>query len=111
VAGVGANGRYDTAARIATLAISAPTKGLGFTTGSVVFLANGAAGFPDALSVGPLAGLAHNVLLTVSDGTTLPTETAAFLKDNKDTLASVEALGKNDRVQDSVITAAQDAIK
>jgi len=112
VAGTGTLGRYDTAADLNTLAFKAATDGLGLSFGGAVvtaYLANGAAGFPDALTVGPLAGLNTNPLLTVPTDE-LPSSTKAFLTTHDDDIDQVTALGQSDRIEDSVITAAQDAI-
>ncbi len=114
VAGTGSSGRYNTAALLNTLAHTAATDGLGvgWGTGSV-YLANAmsgaASGFADALTVGPLAGQTTSVVLTVPQSA-LPDLTKSFLTTNKANLTSVTALGKTDRIADSVVTAAQAAI-
>src|SRR5690606_27645183 len=84
-------------------------RGLGWN-GSGVYIANGTAGFPDALSVGPLAGDQGFALLTTA-GDTLTTDATNFLKAQKTALTDVWALGQQDRVSAAVISAAQDAIK
>lgn len=54
---------YSFAARSTTTA-AASGGGLGWVTGSTVYVANGTTGFPDALAVGPLAGAQHAALVT-----------------------------------------------
>jgi len=115
VAGTGSSGRYNTAALLNTLAHTAATDGLGvgWGTGSV-YLANAmsgsASGFADALTVGPLAGQTTSVVLTVPQSA-LPDLTKSFLTTNKANLTSITALGKTDRIADSVVSAAQAAIQ
>jgi len=80
--------------------------------GTESLLANGTTGWPDALSAGPLAGLNTSPLLTVQKDS-LGDSATKFLKDHKADLTNgVEALGSAaGSVADSVITAAQDALK
>lgn len=102
--------RYATAADLYTWAYgnATPTsgdRGLGWT-GSTAFLANGTAGFPDALAVGPLAGEQHRAVLTTM-ATVLPPQATAFLTAHKTTLTGgVWAFGGTDRISDAVVSAA-----
>jgi len=105
----GAN-RYETAVDLSTLARKTPTDGLGFNAGSTAYLANGDTGWVDALSVGPLAGQAGGAVLTVNGSASLPSSTAAYLKDKTTTLTSVQALGATDRIADSAVTEAAKAV-
>lgn len=102
--------RYATAADLYTWAYGNATpssgdRGLGWT-GSTAFLANGTAGFPDALAVGPLAGEQHHAVLTTA-AMALSPQASAFLTVHKTTLTGgVWAFGGTDRISDAVIVAA-----
>jgi putative cell wall-binding protein len=103
--------RFITAADINTMAFKAAPDGLGLTlTGQTAYLASGLAGWPDALTVGPLAGQQKAPVLTVPVSS-LPAAASTFLSTNKANINAIEALGQSDRIADSVITAAQTAIK
>ncbi len=106
--------RFDTAARLYTLVsdTALDASGLHYGAGSgstAAYLANGLTGFPDALSVGPLAGRNRDVLLTVGHGA-LPSPSAAFLNAHRASLETVTALGRGATVSDSALTAAANTI-
>lgn len=107
----GAN-RYDTAARLYTFARStlAGADGTHYGAGANphVFVANGLTGFPDALTVGPLAAKLGAVLLTTSQ-TRLESAAQAFLAASAGSVAGVTALGKDATVAETVLEAAKSA--
>jgi len=103
--------RFITAADVNTMAFKAAPDGLGLALADdTAYLANGLGGWADALTVGPLAGQQTAPLLTVPINS-LPSATQSFLSTNKANISAIEALGQSDRIADSVITAAQAAIK
>ena len=109
----GAN-RYATAAALYTFAYGTPTAtvpGLSQTFGAAAngYLANGDLGWPDALTVGPLAGLSQSPVLTTA-ATGLAPEAGKFLTANKASLGQIWAVGGVDRIPASVLTAAETAI-
>jgi putative cell wall-binding protein len=111
---IAGSNRFDTAARLYTLVsdTALDAAGLHYASGSGgtgVYVANGLTGFPDALSVGPLAGRNQDVLLTVGSGA-LPSPTAAFLNAHKASLDTVTALGRGATVSDAVLAAAASSI-
>jgi len=115
----GAN-RYETSAALYTWAFNPVTpttgsdRGLGWgVAGRTAYVANGTQGFPDALSVGPLAGSQSNPILTTAVDK-LSTGVTKFLTDNKADFTAADpffALGQSDRISSAVITAVQDALK
>jgi len=115
----GAN-RYETSAALYTWAFNPVTpttgsdRGLGWgVAGRTAYVANGTAGFPDALSVGPLAGSQSNPILTTAVDK-LSSGVSKFLTDNKADFTAADpffALGQSDRISSAVITAVQDALK
>jgi len=109
----GAN-RYETAADIYSFVAGSPASapGLGKTLDGKAYLASGGAGWPDALTVGPLAGTTADVgaVLTTSAATLAPAA-ASFLTANKSTVKTVWTVGGTDRVSSAVLAAAQDALK
>jgi len=114
--------RYATAADLYSFATQQPTTdklGLGLTLQSVAYLANGTAGFADALAVGPLAGQTSGspaAILTVPTAT-LPDSTSKFLKaqstnaDPAGQIAGIVTIGQTDRVSAGVVQGAEDALK
>lgn len=110
LAGSGSQARFDTAALINGLEFKAASAGgFGVTAGDTAYLANGLAGFPDALAVGPLASATSAPLLTVP-ATALPTSTGKFLTATAG-ITTVVALGKTDRIGNAVVIAAQGNLK
>lgn len=108
---VAGSDRYETAAALNVLALKGSADGgLSKSLGADVYIANGAAGFPDALAVGPLVGQGSDSLLTVGATDTLPAGTAKFLTDNKANLDTITGVGGADRVKDAAVAAAQKAI-
>ena len=101
--------RFATAAQLYTFAMGsmedASGDRYGAAGGTTVYLANGLTGFPDALSVGPLAGQHGAALLTVPAGT-LPDSTARFLTGHQATLGEVIALGQPATVAQSLVDGA-----
>jgi putative cell wall-binding protein len=79
------------------------------SSGGSVYLANGVTGFPDALSVGPLAGKSEAALLTTGPGT-LASPAAKFLSGHAAALTTAIALGKAPTLAASVLAAAQKAV-
>lgn len=109
----GAN-RYATAAALYTFAYGTPTATVSalnesFGAGADGYLANGDLGWPDALTVGPLAGQSASPVLTTSAAVLAP-EAGTFLKANKASLGQIWAVGGVDRVPASVLAAAEAAI-
>lgn len=114
IAGTGTYGRYDTAALLNNFAFGSGSTNLGLgqarvATPAAAYLANGAAGFPDALAVGPLAGFVNASVYTVPQ-TVLPSLVKQSLQSLASQLSGVQALGSTDRVADSVLAEAQAAI-
>lgn len=104
---IAGSNRFATAADLYTFARSTLTSSSGAHYGAPssvpVYLANGYAGFPDALAVGPLAAKGRAVLLTTTQARLEPAA-AAFLKANP--AASVTALGSSGTISDAVLAAA-----
>jgi putative cell wall-binding protein len=84
--------------------------GAGAGLGAPAYLANGVTGFPDALSVGPLAARSEAALLTTGPDR-LATADARFLTAHAGTLTTVIALGKVTTLAAAVLAAAQKAIR
>lgn len=110
--------RYATAAALYTFAYGTPTAtvaGLGQAFAlpagtSDGYLANGDLGWPDALTVGPLANLTKSPVLTTGTSALAP-QAATFLTANKASLGQIWAVGGVDRVPAAVLTAAEAALK
>lgn len=103
--------RYDTAAQLYSYAADVLRDKSGNhygVNGSIVYLANGDTGFPDALSVGPLVGKNGNVLLTTSP-TKLGAPALSFIKAH-DQFTSVVGLGSASTVSNSVLITAGKAV-
>jgi putative cell wall-binding protein len=83
--------------------------GAGASGGATVYLANGVTGFPDALSVGPLAGKSNAALLTTGSSA-LASPAAKFLSGHAAALTTAIALGKASTLAAAVLAAAQKAI-
>ena len=96
---------YGFARRPATTSAAAGG-GLGWSSGSAAYLANGVTGFPDALAVGPLAAQSDAALLTTGPGTLDPSVVAFFTQQK---LVTVVGLGQPATLALAVITAAQKA--
>ncbi|MEO7125360.1 MAG: cell wall-binding repeat-containing protein [Nakamurella sp.] len=94
--------RFDTSARLDEFARAAlqPVHG-----GTTVYLVNGLIGFPDALSVGPLAGATGSPIVTTPPGS-LPKSVADFLTDAAG-LDSVTALGQDQTISQTLLNTAQ----
>lgn len=106
----GAN-RYATAAKLyatARTSLVGPD-GRHYSGADRAFLANGTAGFPDALAVGPLAAQLGAPLLTVAAGS-IDTTALDYLAAAKESLAAVTALGSEASVGDVPLIAAKAAI-
>jgi putative cell wall-binding protein len=108
---VSGSNRFATAAALYTFARSTLTGVDGAHYGKAgappVYLANGYAGFPDALAVGPLAAKSGAVLLTTSQARLEPAA-QQFLAANG--AASVTALGSAATVSDAALNAAVVAV-
>lgn len=105
--------RYATAAQLAAFVADTAIGPDGEHYGaggaaSSVFLANGYTGFPDALSVGPLAGKQEAALLTVGP-MTLPATTRDYLAAHRATGGTVMALGRSPTVSAGTLAAANTA--
>lgn len=106
--------RFDTAAQLYAFAMDTARDsaghhfGAGVSGGMTVYMANGLTGFPDALSVAPLAGRNGGILLTVP-GDSVPQAVAAFLNARRGMFSSIVALGSPTTVRQSVLDAAQQA--
>jgi putative cell wall-binding protein len=108
--------RYATAAGLYAFAFDTAVDadgehyGAGSGHGTTAYLANGVTGFPDALSVGPLAGRSEGALLTTGPDM-LATAGVQFLTAHAGTLTIVVALGKATTLAAAVLAAAQRAIR
>ncbi|MEO7127106.1 MAG: cell wall-binding repeat-containing protein [Nakamurella sp.] len=99
IAGSGSEGRYGTAASLATLALSIAPEVFAAGPGAIpVYLVNGQHDFADALSAGPLVGVTGGLLLPVSDSQKLPAPIAQLVAKAADGIGSVTALGGLDNV-------------
>lgn len=95
--------RFETSALIAAWAMTPVNRGGLGHTGSLIGLANGVTGFPDALAAGPLLGKQGGMLLLTGPGT-LPEPLRRFLAGLSE--KSLLALGGPTTVADSVILSA-----
>ncbi len=114
---IAGSNRFETSVGVVTFTRQAVLQTSGLPQDTTLFwdvyLANGLAGFPDALSVGPLAGEQFAPLLTVDAGATLPPSVAAFLSGTDSGICgstTVTALGQSDRVTQSALNQAKGAV-
>lgn len=97
--------RFATATELYAWALdqaAGPGGGKYGAAGAGVFLANGYAGFPDALAAGPLVGKTGGILLT-SNPDALPEQTGTFLGKYSKALGAVTGLGGPASVADTVL--------
>lgn len=81
----------------------------GAAAGGTVFVANGVTGFPDALSIGPLAARSGAVLLTASADELSPAA-RSFITDHAGRLDHVTALGRSVTLSAAVLAAAVESL-
>jgi putative cell wall-binding protein len=97
--------RAETTANLYALARKPIADGGMGQSGDTVALANGWAGFPDALAAGPYLGR-NGYPLLLTQATTLPAVDRTFLTNQAAGLESVFALGREDRISDVVVNQA-----
>lgn len=109
---VAGSNRFATAVQLYGLVVDTATNAAGAHYGvasSPLYLANGASGWADALSVGPLAGKNQALLLTTA-GTVLSDPLATFLAGHRTNVDSVIGLGRGATVSGTVLVAASKAL-
>ncbi len=106
---VAGSDRFATAAKLYTFAFDTMTDSsgnhYGATKDGTAYLANGLTGFPDALTVGPLAGSTGGALLTARPGELSPAA-GTFLSGHQAAFTTVTALGQPATLSTAVLQAA-----